>query len=83
MEKNGKKYNINKEHEEIGKDLFNVIISYTPLSGFIDTAKFVHKWTVKKKGVHRLARHVGKYNKGRSKKGKRKISIASKKERSS
>lgn len=65
MATDSKKY---KEHEEMGKDIINVLISYTPLSGFMDTAKFVHKWAVKKKGVKRIARHVRKYKKNRNKK---------------
>jgi hypothetical protein len=52
-----------KEYEEIGKDIINVILSYTPLSGFVDTAKFVHKWGVKKKGVKRIVRQVEKHRK--------------------
>jgi hypothetical protein len=74
MDASSKKYNLNKEHEEIGKDIINVLISYTPLSGFMDTAKFVHKWAVKKKGVKRIARHVGKHAKKISKRNNKKAS---------
>jgi hypothetical protein len=63
MEETVRKDKFKKEYEEIGKDIINVILSYTPLSGFLDTAKFVHKWGVKKKGVKRIARHVEKHRK--------------------
>lgn len=61
MDINSRKYNLDKEHKEMGKDIISVIISYTPISGIADTAKFIHKWVIKKRGVHRIARSVGKY----------------------
>lgn len=68
MNRDTKKYNISKEHEEMGKDIINVILSYTPISGILDTTKFIHKWAVKRKGVRRIAKHVkSKYNKNKVK----------------
>jgi hypothetical protein len=57
-----KKYSLDQEHKEMGKDVISVIISYTPISGIIDTAKFFHKWIFKKKGVDRIAHKVRRHN---------------------
>jgi hypothetical protein len=46
------------EHKEFFKDLGNVVISYTPISGVLDTVKFLHKWVVKKKSHHKIAHHI-------------------------
>lgn len=61
MNLNSRKYNLDEEHKEMGKDILSVIISYTPLSGILDTGKFLHKWVIRRRGVHRLARSVGRY----------------------
>ena len=39
-----KDFKIHDEHKEVGKDLLSVAISYTPLSGIVDTVRFMHKW---------------------------------------
>jgi hypothetical protein len=49
---------INEEHKEAGKDFINVVISYTPLSGIIDTIRFIHKWLFKKQAGQRIAKHI-------------------------
>lgn len=61
MEINSRKHNFNDEHKEMGKDLLSVIISYTPISGIADTAKFIYKWIYRKRAVHRIAHSVEKY----------------------
>ena len=53
-----KDFTIDSEHKEVGKDILNVIISYTPLSGIFDTAKFAHKWLYRKRSIHRVARFI-------------------------
>lgn len=55
---NSAKFRFGTEHKEFLKDLTNVIISYTPLSGIADTLKFSHKWFGKKRVGHRVARYV-------------------------
>lgn len=54
----GTKQIIKDEHKELFKDLGNVIISYTPISGVLDTVKFVHKWVVKKNSPGRIASSI-------------------------
>jgi hypothetical protein len=54
------KFNVKYEHREFLNDLKNVVISYTPLSGLFDTAKFLNKWILKKRKVHKLGRHMNR-----------------------
>ena len=66
------KLKLNPEYKEFFKDLSNVVISYTPVSGFFDTLKFSHKWFGKRKVAHRIHAHVQRtsrrsYIKSRSK----------------
>lgn len=42
------------EHRELVKDLTNVIISYTPVSGILDTARFLDKWLLRRRKAHRF-----------------------------
>ena len=53
---------LHAEHKEVGKDLLSVLISYTPISGIVDTAKFFHKWVYKKNSFNRMARYIDKKN---------------------
>lgn len=55
---NGQKESLGEEHKEFFRDLSNVIISYTPISGVIDTVKFMHKWVVKKDSPRRIVHHI-------------------------
>ncbi len=59
----GQKQGFGEEHKEFFRDLSNVIISYTPISGVIDTVKFMHKWLVKKDSPHRIVHHIKKKQK--------------------
>jgi hypothetical protein len=52
------KLRLNPEHKEFARDLTNVIISYTPISGLFDTLKFSHKWFGKRRVGHRIHRHL-------------------------
>jgi hypothetical protein len=54
----GSKSRLNAEHKAFLKDLTNVLISYTPFSGIVDTIKFSHKWFGKKRTAHRFASYV-------------------------
>ncbi|MGD0728644.1 MAG: hypothetical protein ABR981_01045 [Candidatus Micrarchaeaceae archaeon] len=54
------KFNIKYEHREVLNDVKNVIISYTPLSGIYDTAKFFNKWLFKKKKINKVSNHIGR-----------------------
>jgi hypothetical protein len=73
MEMDSNKLHLSPEHKAFFKDLTNVIISYTPVSGVVDTIKFSHKWFGKRKVAHRIASYVKtrnrrNYIKSRSKK---------------
>ncbi|MGI0100211.1 MAG: hypothetical protein ACREBH_00590 [Candidatus Micrarchaeaceae archaeon] len=57
------KHTFRKELKEFFKDLGNVVISYTPVSGFIDTFRFMHKWIVKKDTSRRLVHHIKRHKK--------------------
>jgi hypothetical protein len=52
------KLHLASEHVEFVKDVTNVIISYTPVSGIIDTVRFGQKWLRKKRMAHRVARYM-------------------------
>jgi hypothetical protein len=58
MNTHADKLRLKTEHKEFVKDLTNVIISYTPISGISDTLKFTHKWFGKKRVGHRVARFM-------------------------
>ena len=53
-----RKIHIKHEHREVLNDLKNVVISYTPVSGIIDTAKFLNKWLFKRRKIHKVSRHL-------------------------
>ena len=57
---NRQKLKLGHEHKEVLNDLKNVIISYTPISGFIDTAKFLNKWLFRRRVAHRIGRKINK-----------------------
>ncbi len=48
------------EQREALNDVKNLIISYTPVSGFIDTAKFINKWFFRRRVTRRLGRKVNR-----------------------
>ncbi|MCL5423777.1 MAG: hypothetical protein M1385_01690 [Candidatus Marsarchaeota archaeon] len=49
---------LSSEHKAFVRDLTGVVISYTPISGVIDTVKFSHKWFGHRKLIQRTVRHV-------------------------
>lgn len=59
----GARIKLNDEQKEVGRDVVNVIISYTPLSGIFDTAKFVHKWLYKRRVVQRMSSSIRRWRK--------------------
>lgn len=52
------KINLKYEHKELLHDVKNVVISYTPISGIYDTFKFLNKWLIQRKKMHRFGRKV-------------------------
>jgi hypothetical protein len=52
------RFRLGSEHKEFVKDVTNVIISYTPLSGVRDTIKFGQKWISEKRMADRVARYI-------------------------
>ena len=52
------KLHFGTEHREFVRDVTNVLISYTPVSGIFDTIKFGKKWLHKKRMAHRVARYL-------------------------
>lgn len=52
------KISLKYEQKEFLHDVKNVIISYTPLSGIFDTLKFLNKWLIKRRHVHRFGKKV-------------------------
>lgn len=52
------KLRLGREHKAFLKDLTNVVISYTPLSGLVDTVKFSHKWLGKRKVHSRIHKYM-------------------------
>lgn len=49
---------LNSEHKEFARDITNVIISYTPVSGIIDTIRFGSKWFHKRKMHSRVSNYL-------------------------
>jgi hypothetical protein len=51
---------------ELMKDIIKIIISFTPVSGFVDSLKFVHKWFIKRKHsadpIAGAGKHVEKHD---------------------
>ena len=62
MSVNSGKLHLNPEHKAFVKDLTNVIVSYTPVSGVVDTVKFSHKWFGKRRVGHRIAKQIKRHN---------------------
>jgi hypothetical protein len=60
MDMNNNKLHFGAEHREFVKDVTGVIISYTPISGVVDTIRFGQKWLNKKKMPRRFASYVQK-----------------------
>jgi hypothetical protein len=58
MDAYSSKLRLNPEHKAFIKDLTNVLISYTPISGIFDTVKFSHKWIGTRRIAHRVATHI-------------------------
>ena len=56
----GSKFNFRYEHVEFLNDLKNVVISYTPLSGILDTLKFLNKWLLKRKKANRVVSKINR-----------------------
>jgi hypothetical protein len=64
-------FRLGAEHKEFVKDVTNVVISYTPVSGIIDTIRFGQKWIRKKRMHQRVANYMSRterknFIKGRS-----------------
>jgi hypothetical protein len=55
-----KKFRLRFVHKEALIDLRDVVISFTPLSGFIDTAKVLNKWLLRRKMLKNLGRGIGR-----------------------
>ncbi len=55
-----KGFKLKYEQREALNDVKNLVISYTPISGFIDTAKFINKWFFRRKVTHRLGRKMNR-----------------------
>ena len=49
---------LSSEHKAFVRDLTGVVISYTPISGVIDTVRFGHKWFGHRKLIQRTIRHM-------------------------
>ncbi len=62
MNINSGKLRLNPEQKAFVKDLSTVVISYTPVSGVVDTVKFGHKWFGKRRVGHRIARQIKRQN---------------------
>jgi len=62
MNVNSGKLHLNPEHKAFVKDLATVMVSYTPVSGVVDTVKFSHKWFGKRKVGHRIAKQIKRRN---------------------
>jgi hypothetical protein len=54
------KLHLSSEHKEFAKDVTNMVIGYTPISGVIATINFGQKWLSKKRMPHRIARYMEK-----------------------
>ncbi|MDE1865763.1 MAG: hypothetical protein KGH94_03975 [Candidatus Micrarchaeota archaeon] len=53
-------FRLSSEHREFAKDVAMLVISYTPLTGFLYTAQFLQKW-FGKRGVHaRVATYMAR-----------------------
>lgn len=62
MDVNSGRLHLNPEHRAFVKDLTAVIVSYTPVSGVVDTVRFSHKWFGKRKVGHRIAKRIKRRN---------------------
>jgi hypothetical protein len=60
MDTYGAKLHLNAEHKEFVKDVTNILIGYTPISGMVGMITFGEKWINKKKVPHRFAKYVHK-----------------------
>jgi hypothetical protein len=81
MDVNSGNFHLNPEHRAFVKDLTAVIVSYTPVSGVVDTVRFGHKWFGKRKVGHRIAKQIKRRNRRSYIKGRGRR-IASKRRRS-